>query len=64
MSKILRRKAARDYILKRCEANRPGWGCNRVSGLALDEIEAFVRMKIDQSIHKHPTVGKTFKHFD
>ncbi len=64
MGSILNRKATKDYILKRCESTRTGWDCKRVSKLALDEIEAFIKMKINQSIHRHPTVGKTFKSFD
>ena len=64
MSNLLRRKAVKDHILKRCKISRPGWECKRVSKQSLDEIEAFVRMKINQSVHRHPTKGKTFMHFD
>ena len=64
MSSLLNRKATKDYILKRCETDSPGWDCSRVSKQSLEEIEAFVRMKIRQSVHSHPTIGKTFKHFD
>ena len=64
MANLLKRKAVKDHILKRCKVSRPGWECNRVSKQALDEIEAFVIMKINQSVHRHPTKGKTFMHFD
>jgi hypothetical protein len=64
MSNLLNRKATKKYILGKCEETRPGWNCNRVSKTALDEIEAFIKVKINQSIHSHPTLGKTFMHFD
>jgi len=64
MSSLLNRKAIKHYILNKCEANRRGWECNRVSKQAIDEIESFIKNKINDSIHRHPSVGKTFKHFD
>jgi len=64
MSNILNRKAVKDHILSCCEKYRPGWDCKRVSKQALDEIEAFVRMKVKESVHRHPSKGKTFMHFD
>ena len=64
MAGILNKKATKDYILKKCKANRLGWDCTRVSKKALDELEAFIRMRIIQSVHRHPSVGKTFMHFD
>ena len=64
MASILNRKATKDYILKQCDKKRLGWECKRVSKKALDEIESFVLIKIQESVHRHPTVGKTFKHFD
>ena len=64
MSKILNRKATKQLILKRAEVLRPGWMCKRVSAAALNQIEAFIRVKVDESIHKHPSRGKTFKNFD
>ena len=63
MSSLLNRKATKTYILKKCKSNRLGWDCNRVSKVALDEIEAFIKIKLNESIHKHPTIGKTFMHF-
>lgn len=64
MANLLNRKAAKEHILKRCKVARPGWNCQRVSKKAIDEIEAFITMKINESVHRHPTVGKTFMHFD
>jgi hypothetical protein len=64
MVKILNRKATKDFILKKCQSERLGWPCERVSKQALDEIEAFVLNKINESVLRHPTIGKTFKHFN
>ncbi len=61
---ILNRKAIRNYIIKTCEAKRRGWQCTRVSKQAIDEIEAYLKNKIRESLHRHPSVGKTFMHFD
>jgi len=64
MARLLNRKATKEYILKRCEVSRPGWDCKRVSKQALDEIDAFITMKLKESIHRHPSIGKTFMHFE
>jgi len=64
VANLLNRKATKKYILEKCITKRPGWECGRVSKQALDEIEFFVMSKIDESIRRHPTLGKTFMHFD
>jgi len=64
MARLLNRKATKKYILDKCEISRSGWDCKRVSKQALDEIDAFITMKLNASIHRHPTIGKTFMHFD
>ena len=64
MAKVINRRAVKEYILQTCEAKRQGWECTRVSKQALDEIEAFLMMKIQESVHRHPSIGKTFMHFD
>ena len=64
MSSLLNKKAIKAHILHRCETKRQGWDCRRVSEKAIIEIEAFLRTKIDESVHRHPTIGKTFMHFD
>ena len=63
MASLLNMKATKDFILKKCDTERKGWDCTRVSKKALNEIEAFIRMKIEQSVNRHPTVGKTFRDF-
>jgi len=64
MANIVNRKATKEFILRICEAKRKGWECERVSKQALDEIEAFIKNKIVDSVCRHPSKGKTFMHFD
>ncbi len=63
MNVLLNRKATRDFILKKIKVMRPGWDCTSVSSKVINEIDSFLRMKIEAAIHHHPTKGKTFKYF-
>jgi hypothetical protein len=58
---LINRKAMKAYILSRAKYLRPGWRCERVSAMALQEIEIMIKYKVDRMISMHPTVGKTFK---
>ncbi len=58
-TKLINRKAVKNLILQFCE-ERQGWDCTRVSKKALDNIEASLRNKIEDAVHRHATVGKTF----
>ena len=58
---IFNRRELKDLILKRIEALRPGWKCTGVSKESMDEIEGFIRYRIDQGIRKHPSGGKRFR---
>ena len=60
---VINRVAMKKYILATAEAIRPGWDCKRVSASALNEIEAFVRTRVRQSVRMQPTKGKTFMSF-
>jgi len=64
MASLLNRAGVKKYIKERCKSHRSGWKCTSVSKIALDEIEGYLKLKINESIHKHPTLGKTFMHFD
>ena len=64
MAKLINRKATKSYILEKCKKTRQGWQCQRVSKTAINKIEAYIIMKINQSNNRHPTLGKTFMHFD
>jgi len=58
---ILNRKGTKSYILKKAEQIRPGWKVTCVSSTALDQIEFKIKNMIDDMIHRHPSIGKTFK---
>jgi len=60
---IINRAALKKFILAIAEKDRPGWDCKRVSAVALDQIEAFLRAKVRDSVHRQPSVGKTFMQF-
>lgn len=64
MASIIKKKAVKELILRRAEVLRPGWSCERVSAKAIAQLEAFIRVKVDESIHRHPSKGKTFMNFD
>ena len=58
---LICRSHVKGYILRMAKVIRPGWTCRRVSGQALDQINAKVRTMINDMIRSHPTVGQTFK---
>ncbi|MHC4617226.1 MAG: hypothetical protein ACYTEQ_05675 [Planctomycetota bacterium] len=58
---LINRAHCRHHILEMAKVLRPGWHCRRVSGEALDEIDAKLRTMINGLIRSHPTVGVTFK---
>ena len=61
MKSLINRKETKKFILEKRKALRPGWDCNRVSAEALNEIDIYLKRKVSEMVHKHPTVGKTFK---
>jgi hypothetical protein len=63
MANLLNRKAVKEYIIQHCEKQRPGWDCTRVSQQVIEQINAFVKNKINDSIDRHPSKGKTFSNF-
>lgn len=63
MARIINRKATKQLILQKAKRLRPGWDCEQVSEQALDQIEAFMINKIQESIKRHPTIGKRFMNF-
>ena len=63
MSGIINRKATKKFILNKAKRLRQGWTCEQVSDKALDQIEAFIRSKIIDSIKRHPSVGKRYMNF-
>ena len=60
-SRLLNRTEVRRFILDTLQRMRPHLGITRVSGEALDKLEFWLREKIRNEIHTHPSVGKTFQ---
>jgi hypothetical protein len=58
---LLNKTAVRAFILSRVKAQRPGWGCERVSDAAFDVIDANLRAYLCKLIDRQPTRGKTFR---
>ena len=62
-SSLINRAEMKKYILAQAEVVRPGWKFTQVSKDALDQIEAFVRNKVRESVGRAPSIGKTYKSF-
>jgi hypothetical protein len=60
---ITNRTALKRFILEQVKVVRPGWDCTQVSSKALDQIEGFLRSKVKESLHRQPSIGKTYKDF-
>ena len=60
-SHLINRSEVRKFILDTIGRSRPTLRISRVSGEALNQLEYWLREKIRSEIHRHPSVGKTFK---
>ena len=60
---LINRAQCKKFALRWAQENRKGWSANRVSKQYLDDIEAKVRILIQLSINRHPSVGQTIKDF-
>lgn len=58
---LINRAQVRRFILAQFERQRPQAGITRVSQQSLEQIEGWLRAKLRTEIHRHPTLGKTFK---
>ena len=58
---MIHRAEVRRLILDLFERDRPHAGITRVSRQALDQVEAWLRARIQREVHRHPSVGRTFK---
>ena len=64
MADLINRKQTKKFILAKFKSMRDHLGVKQVSKQALDEIDAFVRAKIIESVKRRPSNGrKTFQHF-
>ncbi len=60
---LINRAQCKKFALRWAQENRKGWSASRVSKQYLDDIEAKVRILIQLSINRHPSVGQTIKDF-
>lgn len=58
---LLVRTAVKAYVLYICNKNRSHLGINRVSKEYLDNLEIRLKNIIVGDVHRHRSVGKTFK---
>ncbi len=58
---LINRAEVRRFVLAQFEKRRPQAGITRVSRQALDQIESWLRSKLRTEVHRHPSLGKTFK---
>ena len=61
LSHLLNRSEVRKFILDSLDRHRPHLGITRVSQEALEKLEYWLREKIRGEVHRHPSLGKTFK---
>jgi hypothetical protein len=57
---LINRAEVRRLVLALFEKHRPAIGITRVSGKALDQLDAWLRAKIESEVDRHPSLGKTF----
>lgn len=60
-SHLINRSEVRKFILDTIGRARPHLRISRVSQEALDRLEYWLRAKIRNEVHSHPSVGRTFK---
>ena len=58
---LLNRPQCRKFILDTMQRTMPHLRITRVSQEALDKLEFWLREKMRQQVHSHPSVGKTFR---
>ena len=58
---LLNKAHVKKYILQRAKEMRPGWDCKQVSACVFDQLDRKIKSIVDGSIHRHPSIGKTFK---
>lgn len=58
---LLNRSATKKHIMEKLKELRPTLGITQVSAESLQNIEARLKVMIDEQIKSHPSSGKTFK---
>lgn len=59
---LLNRKQCKAFALRWAQEKRPGWVPTRISKQYLDDLEAKMRLWMQESIKRHPSCGKTIKY--
>ena len=59
-NRLINKHAVREYILRRVAETRPSLDFTRVAPTVYDDLEYYLRNKINKMVHSHPSVGKTF----
>ncbi len=62
-NKLINVKHCKEYALQQVKKKRPGWHASRVSIQFLNELDAKIKLLINDAIWKHPSVGITIKDF-
>ncbi|KKL49349.1 hypothetical protein LCGC14_2316390 [marine sediment metagenome] len=60
LQNLINSKEVKSFILKYTKDTRKGWDCTRVSGRALNVLNAKLMVMIQKAVKAHPTRGKTF----
>jgi hypothetical protein len=63
MDKLINVSHCKDFALRWAQENRRGWQPERISKQFLDDVNTMVRINIQKAIMRHPTIGKTIKHY-
>ncbi len=63
MATLLNKKAVKDYVRRMQPSVRPGFPFTRVSAEFIDDLNYHVQRLIVGSMKRHPSNGKTLKHY-
>ena len=61
MSRLINRAEVKRYLLERAQMLRPALGMKRVSDEAVQSLESRLRNMADDTIRRHPCMGRTIK---
>lgn len=60
---LINRSHCKKFALRYAQETRTGWKPNRVGKSFLDDLDTSVRVAIQKAIQRHPSIGKTIKHY-
>ena len=56
---LLNKEHTKKFILETLQKDRPGWPATRISANVYLDLDRYLRQRIREGIHRHPTLGKT-----